>query len=221
MKSTHTENKAKENKKVLVCTLMSLSLALASCLSMQRAYAEEDSLLPPEVVPLDPGAASSMQQAEAQARAAQMGMPATGNGMQTAQQARQAAFDSLMNQGEMPPQLKGAPFTPSQATAGGSTPTLASNAGPANTQSQTLSGQVKTTSLKGQDAIHKGTPLAKGLIAAAGIGMFAMSMTMMIRNYSNSNRLYTAPFYGAPAVSIPRIGSGYVYPSYLVGRGLR
>ncbi|GEM_PF-492410 len=76
--------------------------------------ADQDSLLPPEVVPLDPSVAARMSQSQAQARAAQMNMPvqaapgmsdpsAQFGGMQTARQARQAAFDSLMNQSQAPP----------------------------------------------------------------------------------------------------------------------
>jgi hypothetical protein len=220
MKTQDTKYNSKESKQALVSTLMSLSIALATCLSMQQAQAQEDSLLPPEVVPLDQAQAASMQQAQAQARQAQMGMQA-GAGMQTAQQARAAAFDSLMNQGEVPPQLKGAPFAPSQASAGGTTPMLSSNTGPNNTQSQTLSGQVKQNNVKGQDAVHKGTPLAKGLMSAAGIGMFAMSMAMMFRGYGGGNRVYGGPMIAAPGFTLPRIGSGYVYPNYLLGNHFR
>lgn len=219
MKTQDNKINSKESKQALVSTLMSLSIALASFLSMQQAQAQEDSLLPPEVVPLDQAQAASMQQAQTQAR--QAGMQAGTGGMQTAQQARQAAFDSLMNQGEVPPQLKGAPFAPSQASQGGTTPMLSSNSGATNTQSQTLSGQVKQNTVKGQDSVHKGTPLAKGLMAAAGIGMFAMSMAMMFRGYGGGNRVYGGPMIAAPGFSLPRIGSGYVYPNYLLGNHFR
>ncbi len=72
---------------------------------------EQESLLPPEVVPLDPAVAQKMMQAQAQSRAASMdAMPQTqgfapgmtgGNQMgqmQTAQDFRKAAFNSLMGQ---------------------------------------------------------------------------------------------------------------------------
>ena len=68
---------------------------------------DADTMLPPEVVPLDPMAANRMMQNQAQSRAAQMSMPETQaspgtltadsqmNGMQTAQDARKAAYDQL------------------------------------------------------------------------------------------------------------------------------
>src|SRR5262245_7052887 len=62
----------------------------------------DDSLLPPEVVPLDPSTASSMGQAQAASTPAAMGNAVPGlvdnnaaNNMQSAQDFRKAAFNSL------------------------------------------------------------------------------------------------------------------------------
>jgi len=84
--------------------------AVAGSLSQTSSLGpEQESLLPPEVVPLDSVVAQRMTQAQAQSRAVGMdAMPqAQGQGfvpgmagqqMQTAQDFRRAAFDSLMGQ---------------------------------------------------------------------------------------------------------------------------
>lgn len=79
------------------------------------AFGDQDSLLPPEVVPLDPSTANSMAAQQAQKRA-QVGTPDVGQqgqvpglvgnggpgGMMSAQDYRKAAFDSLYGQGQLP-----------------------------------------------------------------------------------------------------------------------
>jgi len=83
---------------------------------------DQDSLLPPEVVPLDPASATQMTNSQAQSRAADMasapsapGMSQaspsnmlpqmqTGGGQQSAQDFRRDAFNSLYNQGTLPQQ---------------------------------------------------------------------------------------------------------------------
>lgn len=106
-----------------------------------------ESLLPPEVVPLDPDMANQMVQAQSQNRAASMVMPATQgtispvvNGMQSAQDFRQAAFNHLTGNQTWNGQYPGqAGFNPAQAPfpppAGanpnilGQSPLVTSNAG--------------------------------------------------------------------------------------------
>lgn len=79
------------------------------------AGSEQDSLLPPEVVPLDPVAANKLMESQAQSRAANIDIPdmqsapgmvtmdQPGAGMQTAQDARKAAFNQLMGQNQVAP----------------------------------------------------------------------------------------------------------------------
>lgn len=82
---------------------------------------DQDSLLPPEVVPLDPTAASKMMQNQAQQRAADMSSPSgcpamsspssnTAPGGMTAQDFRKAMYAPYMNQSNAQPiNLSGAP----------------------------------------------------------------------------------------------------------------
>jgi hypothetical protein len=145
--STHKLNKERASK-------LALSLMLAGCLlslngqiaGAQQAYAqpayaqpmqtsssnfnissEQESLLPPEVVPLDPATAARMQQAQAQSRTeqtaqgpalasdfgkydgslqAQTNNPATSafgpNGAKSAQEYRKAALEALTGQSNVP-----------------------------------------------------------------------------------------------------------------------
>jgi len=89
---------------------------------------EQESLLPPEVVPLDPTVAQRMTQAQAQSRAASMeampqaqgqAFPGMTGGqqmgqMQTAQDFRKAAFNSLMGQQNVQPRQAFAQGMPGQ-----------------------------------------------------------------------------------------------------------
>lgn len=101
----------------LVRQLLAFTLVIGTIVAGQGAQAQSadlsgmDSLLPPEVVPLDPTAASQLSATQAESRQVQAGSDASapglvagGNdtGMQSAQDFRKSAFDSLYNQGQMP-----------------------------------------------------------------------------------------------------------------------
>jgi hypothetical protein len=134
MSTVRTTRKTMSNPRNLICVGLSLGLLISLSTSFVPAFADEglsaqaaglgldqDSLLPPEVVPLDASAASKMAQSEAQSRAADMtsnptgtstgyspasnqsapGMSPAAQGM-SAQDFRKAAFDSLYNQGTPP-----------------------------------------------------------------------------------------------------------------------
>jgi hypothetical protein len=133
MKTVRTIRNEMSTKRNYINVGLSLSLLFSVFTSIVPAMAEEgmsataaglgldqDSLLPPEVVPLDPSVASRMSQSQAQSRAADMNASAPGlsntpglsNGSpgqapaapgMTAQEFRKAAFDSLYNQGTLPP----------------------------------------------------------------------------------------------------------------------
>lgn len=84
----------------------------------QSGLPDQDSLLPPEVVPLDPNAASNLSAAETAKRQAQamgttpgagsvpglVNTPSYPTAPMTAQQMRSAAYGSMYNQGQMPMQ---------------------------------------------------------------------------------------------------------------------
>lgn len=106
---------------------LSLGLLVTLCApAFAQNTMDQDSLLPPEVVPLDPNAASRMSQSQAQYRAANMtpsapsssqSIPGLGSQslsqgapVQSAQEFRNQAFNSLYNQGTLAP-----PQTASQA----------------------------------------------------------------------------------------------------------
>ena len=87
-----------------------MSVVLVSCVfasvsapafAQYSLTAEQDSLLPPEVVPLDPQVAQKLAQSQAQARDLNVAAdPAdAGSAMNTSKQTRQNMMDSMMNQG--------------------------------------------------------------------------------------------------------------------------
>ncbi len=98
---------------------LSLGLLVSLCApAFAQNTMDQDSLLPPEVVPLDPNAASRMTQSQAQYRAANMtpsapsssqSIPGLGSQslsqepVQSAQEFRNQAFNSLYNQGTLAP----------------------------------------------------------------------------------------------------------------------
>lgn len=101
-----------DNKKQIAISVALLTCVFASSAPAFAQYsltAEQDSMLPPEVVPLDPQVAQKLAQTQAQARdygnsnnAPGLNVaasPANGNGMSTSQQTRQNMMDSMMNQG--------------------------------------------------------------------------------------------------------------------------
>lgn len=163
---------------------------------------DQDSLLPPEVVPLDPATANSMSSAQAQQRQANQmsdaqvpGMVPNGspnNGMQTSQQYRKAAFDQLYNQGNLqePPLTQwragqqidsGISYsTPGQLTPMNNQPFAPyTQQGPGNMamQSQTLSGAPKN-----QPKVHsiKRAGFSNALSAMAGFGAGALTSSYMM-----------------------------------------
>ncbi len=171
---------------------------------------DQDSLLPPEVVPLDPSAANSLVSSQAESRQAQLTDSVSDNvpglvnagpsGMQTAQDFRKAAFNSLCGQGQLPQQ----PLN--QWRAGQVNQDMGSNswqtgqnqmgansfgnqpypqgqnmmaAQPA--QSQTLTGGVKNKP-KVHDIRRGG--FSNALSAVAGFGAGALTAGALIRPYS-------------------------------------
>jgi hypothetical protein len=132
MSTLHTNKKVKAIKSTITVGLaLSFMLVSQTCLftSVANAQGSDQDLLPPEVVPLDPAAASQLSQSQAQARSAQMSTPdATAPGLSdggnnyamnsseqgmTAQQFRKAAFDSLMGQSQAMPQSQMPQYNPS------------------------------------------------------------------------------------------------------------
>ena len=168
--------------------------------------AEQDSLLPPEVVPLDPAAANKLVQSQAQSRAAQMSTPELQpdpmSGMQTAQDARKSTYDQLLGQSQTTPLNSSNQFGASQGGQGfnnqpGSFGTQIANASPGTAQagqsnwvqpgsagSQTLSGSVKAAPQK-QDIRRGGLSNAVSAVAGLGTGLFLGSLV--------SRSLYTNP----------------------------
>ncbi len=174
----------------------------------------EDTLLPPEVVPLEPLAASRMSAAQAQSRASGYGEAvAPGNlasrdplsALQSAQDFRKAALNSLMGQGQLSAPMLGPMAASSQGQATvpyGSSPLITSTANPgvqlgqsawiqpgqdssmlqgsqaSHGQMQTLSGGVK------QKQVHRDirrTGLSNALSALGGFGSGVM-VGSMVRN---------------------------------------
>lgn len=107
-----------ESQKTLKGSALAFSLALgiiAAGPAVQAQSTDDGSmgmdLLPPEVVPLDPTAASQLSATQAESRQmsgseAAPGLVAGDNnsGMQSAQDFRKSAFESLYNQGQLPAQ---------------------------------------------------------------------------------------------------------------------
>lgn len=89
--------------------LISCTLLLAPVSAAQAQSFEQDSLLPPEVVPLDPNAANSLSVSQAQNRqsnfangsdAAAPGLVGNGGAQMSAQDMRKQAFEALYAQGQ-------------------------------------------------------------------------------------------------------------------------
>jgi hypothetical protein len=181
---------------------------------------DQDSLLPPEVVPLDPATASSLTQAQAEKRStapSNFGSFATEgnlsvpglvdngvpNNMQTAKDARAAAFNALYGQGSLPQQPPGGvnpnfaggqPGMGQPPMNGSGSAQYGSVAQSMPTQSQTLSGaskiKPKVRDIKRAGISNTISALAGftgGAVAAAalmrptnsamGLGMFGLTMT--------------------------------------------
>lgn len=231
MKSSHQSNKEMSGKTIA----LAITLFVTAPVSCQAVLAQEapsvgsyssssmlgpdqDSLLPPEVVPLDPATASSLSAAQADKRNASLGMSSVAtegsigsvpglvpsgvpNGMQTAKDARNAAFGALYGQGQLPqqPMLQSAGVSQNQMfgqpmNGSGSAPYGTVAQQPMPTQSQTLSGASKNPP-KVRDIKRAGISntisalagFTGGAVAAAslmrpynpymGLGMFGLTMT--------------------------------------------
>jgi hypothetical protein len=167
--------------------------------------ADHDSLLPPEVVPLDPATASSMSAAQAASRANALGSASSvasegqqvpglvpssvPQGMQTAKDARQAAFNSLYGQGSIQPinqpmqaggvQQNFVPGLTNPAMNGsGSAPYGAPSQPMIATQSQRLTGAPKQQP-KIRDIKRAG--VSNTLSAVAGFGAGALTAGALIQ----------------------------------------
>ena len=214
---------------VLACATCSMQGVLAQGLAngsyASQPSADQDSLLPPEVVPLDPTAASNLSAVEAAKRQAQAmngsGTPGTNGGaptqafvpglvapqapgsgpMMSAQQMRSAAYNSLYNQNNVPPQWQQQNGSVSFNNQPPINPALTAPypAAMANTQppqSQTLSGGAPTyptqnitrggltNTVSGVAGLATAGLMANYLIrpssagsAMMGLGMFGLMMT--------------------------------------------
>jgi hypothetical protein len=144
----------------------------------------EESLLPPEIVPLDPittstSANSSSNQMSAIDDNNTPGMVMNDlNGMQTAKDFRQSAFNSLYGQGELNPQVLTPQWRAQQGNMENSYP--ASNALASNqpAQSQTLTGGVKYKPVT-KDIRRSG--VTNTLSALAGFGAGALTSAYLMR----------------------------------------
>lgn len=203
----HTTKQPKTNRRAVTNVRLSSTLVLGlfiqCAVTMSPAYAQglgpdQESLLPPEVVPLDPQVGSKMSQSQAATRAASMGnniesqsvpglssgsgsAPGIAAGGQSAQDFRQAAFNSMMGQNVTPapppinPNLQALQAQngmmngqPGQSpwTTPGMTPGMAGNQMAGGMPTQTLSGGIKNPEI--------GRPNAKMAKLTHGIGMATM-----------------------------------------------
>jgi len=179
------------NNKKQTMTVLVLAMALwngSSCLA-QTGMMGDDSMLPPEVVPIDPNVV--MQQPQAASNAAGMaagqmvpGMTGGINGMQTAQQASRSMYDSLMgSNGQLPPQFannapqgfspagNGLGPAPNQLGQSGMMQPGQNAGGPlVHAQTQTLTGSVKYKPTR-HDTRRGGFSNAFSSIAGFGSGI--------------------------------------------------
>jgi hypothetical protein len=223
MKFKPTSEKMNKAFRLFAATIMLVAGAGQSALAQGMQGGQNDfggspdSLLPPEVVPLDPSAANKLMQSQAQSRAAQMSMPeaqggmpsAPGgdpmNGMQSAQDARRAAYDQLMGQNQVTPinrsyqnQFPGAQGGPGTGMGPSFTPVANNYGGPGGpggqtsqsgwTQpgqggSQTLTGGVNYNQQR-RDIRRAG--FSNALSAVAGLGTGLMLGSLVSRSYYSS-----------------------------------
>lgn len=115
---TTKENTKKTSAIKLAITLTALSvIGLSLPATAQGLGADQESLLPPEVVPMDPAVASQLSQSQAQSR--QSGFESQPEafqpGMTNARDSRKEAFQSLMGREDLMQQANSQP-APSQFT---------------------------------------------------------------------------------------------------------
>lgn len=189
---------------------LSLTVVVALSQCMLPAFSQDaglgldqESLLPPEVIPLDPAAANKMVQSQAQARAAQMAAqpqsipgiePLTppAGGTQSAQDFRKAAFDSLQGQGQFAPSANQHPNMQSMQGQMGQMPNQMANQ--PNSFANAPTGQIsqsqwisppssQTMAGAGAQKMGRGSKLkgvghAVGLASSFGTGVFTGAMMM-------------------------------------------
>jgi hypothetical protein len=186
------------NRTAVAALTVLISMSSAQVVSAQDASAlsqGDDALLPPEVVPLDPSTAGSIGRAQAASTPSTTGNAVPGlvdnnaaGNMQSAQDFRKAAFNSLYNQGQVPQQQpfpgqwRAGQLNPAQAAAQGQSPMdsqdTTSMANNPPTQSQTLTGGTKYQQ-KLQNT-HRGG-FSNVLSAAGAFGAGAMLGGFFIR----------------------------------------
>lgn len=206
---------------LLLAATVSCQVAMAQDSSSAGSYSsssslgpDQDSLLPPEVVPLDPATANSLSAAQAEKRQTSSygsgategsvvpGLVSNGvpNGMQTAKDARNAAFNSLYGQGQIPQQPQSVGINQSYIL--GQNPMNGSGSAPYGSsaqpvmpaQSQMLSGGSKikpkihdikragfSNVISGLAGFGAGAMTAGALMrptnSMAGLGIFGLTMT--------------------------------------------
>ena len=226
-----TANKLTSNRPNHISFGLSLVLLVSLCapaLAQSSDSMDQESLLPPEVVPLDPAAASRMTQSQAQSRAANLSMPSPSSSssqsvpglaggvpplnqpeMQTAQEFRNQAYNSLYNQGtlappsnnnvaqqqqqwnggqpgqmaQQPPNLSGQQPNMAQGASNGQMSQsgwMNANGAP---QQQTLSGGVQAPNKSGNNTFN-GAKRVLGTAAGFGGGMLVGAL-MMRNSYSS------------------------------------
>lgn len=215
MSTLVTTAKAISKRHIYINAGLSLSLLISVFTATLPAMAQDaglgldgDSLLPPEVVPLDPTAAAQMVQSQAQSREASMAAQSVPGlaglqpvnppaEMQSAQDFRKSMFDSLYNQNVQPANQQTAPnfqamqgqMAPQQPTFGNQNQ-LSKQLGQSqwqgahgSVQEQTLAGGVKTPNRAGNNKFNGVKHL---LGTATGFGGGLLVGGMMMRNGNSS-----------------------------------
>ncbi len=179
--------KSQSNKAKLAMSFVIASLLTAQVSPVFAQYAmsaADDSMLPPEVVPLDPNVAQKLAQTQAQARdMADLNVSGTPqNNQSMSSQTRQNMMDSLMNQGSFQndfgsPSQNDAPGMVSQGNAGTSDWIMPGQQGGASSmtaygnvqQTQTLSAPSPNPPVR-RDVGRAGLSTAISALAGFGAG---------------------------------------------------
>jgi hypothetical protein len=230
---TPSKKQARVSKARLSFLTLAVLGAVIICpaVNAQGVEPDQDSLLPPEVVPLDPSAAGRMVQPSQPGQGQNFGSaPGLSNASvptSNASDFRKAAFDSLMGQPVQMPvnnnpnlqsmqgQMGQMPSAPNQfgnqpnqfgnQFGGGATPGLVAN-NPVPTQSQTLSGGVKSPEV-GKPSKLGGFKHSLGLATSFGGGI----MTGVLMSRGNPMSLYST---GLMGVGLMNYGMRNSFPQY-------
>jgi hypothetical protein len=185
--------KIKANRLTVAALSLLMTAMSPAAFAQEYTSTDVDSLLPPEVVPLDPSAASSLSAQQAQKRQLQSaegnvpGLVTSESTGLTAQEYRKAAFDSLYGQGQVQQQQQPQPWRAGQMPVGQNpmaNPTYApyqqqqQATNTSSAQSQMLCGGTKNKP-KIYDTRRGG--FSNGLSAAAAFGAGALCAGAMIR----------------------------------------